>query len=41
MRMKLPLKRDTRYEQHAETYSEPCQASEVELFAKTVNDLNC
>ena len=40
MRMKLPLKHDTHYTQHsAEVYSEPCKASEVELFAKTVNDL--
>ena len=40
MRMKLPLKHDTRYAQHfAEVYSEPCRASEVEPFAKTVNDL--
>ena len=34
MKMKLPLKHDTRYVQHfAEVYSEPCRASEVELFA--------
>ena len=40
MRMKLPLKHDTRYAQHfTETYSDPCQASEMDLFAKTVNDL--
>ena len=40
MRMKLLPKLDTRYAQHfAEGYSGPCQASEVELFAKTVNDL--
>ena len=40
LRMKLPLKHDTRYAQHfAEVYSEPCQTSEVELFMKTVNDL--
>ena len=40
MRMKLPLKHDTRYAQHfAEVYSEPSRASEMELFAKTVNDL--
>ena len=39
-RMKLPLKHDTRYAQYfAEVYSEPCQASEMELFAKTVNGL--
>ena len=38
--MKLPLKHDIRYAHHfAEVYSEPCRASEVELFAKTVNDL--
>ena len=34
MRMKLPLKHDIRYAQHYR-----CQASEVELFAKAVNDL--
>ena len=40
MRMKLPLKHDTRYAKHfAEVYSEPCQTSGMELFAKTVNDL--
>ena len=40
MRMKLPLKHDTHYAQHfAEVYSEPCKASDVKLFAKTVNDL--
>ena len=40
MRMKLALKHDTRYAQHfAEVYSEPCQTSEMEHFAKTVNDL--
>ena len=40
MRMKLPLKHDTRYTKHfAEVYSKPCQASEMELFEKTVNDL--
>ena len=40
MRMKLPLKNDTRYVQYStEVYSEPCQTSEVELFGKTVNDL--
>ena len=38
MRIKLPLKHDTRYAQHfAKVNSEPCQASEVELFAKIVN----
>ena len=32
MRMKIPLKHDTRYVQHfAEVYSEPCQESEMEL----------
>ena len=40
MRMKLPLKHGTRYVQHfAEAYSELCQASEMKLFVKTVNDL--
>ena len=40
MKMKLPLKHDTGCAQHfAEAYSEPCQASEMELFPKTVNDL--
>ena len=40
MKMKLPLKHDTRYAQHfAKVYSEPCQVSEVKLFAKTVNAL--
>ena len=34
MKMKLPLKHDTHYTQHfAKVYSEPCQVSEVELFA--------
>ena len=33
MRMKLPPKHDTRYAQHfAGAYSEPCRASEVEIF---------
>ena len=37
MRMKLPLEHDTRYAQYfAEVYSEPSQASEMELFAKTM-----
>ena len=37
MRMKLPLKHDIRYAQHfAKMNSEHCQASEVELFVKTV-----
>ena len=41
MRMKLPLKHDIRYAQHfAKINSERCQASEVELFVKKVNDLN-
>ena len=40
MRTKIPRKHDTCYAQHfTEAYSEPCQASEMELFAKTVNDL--
>ena len=40
MRMKLPLKHDTHCVQHfAEVYPEPCQASEMELFAKAVNDI--
>ena len=39
MRMRLPLKGDIRYAQHfAKMNSENCQASEVELFVKTVND---
>ena len=34
MKMKLPLKQNTRYAKHfAEVYSEVCRASEVELFA--------
>ena len=40
MRMKPHVKHDTCYAQHfSEVYSEPCQASEMELFAKTVNYL--
>ena len=40
MRIKLPLKQDTRYAQHfAKVNSGSCQGSEVELFAKKVNDL--
>ena len=40
MRMKLPLKHDICYAQHfAKMNSEHCQAFEVELFVKTVNDL--
>ena len=39
MRMKLPLKHDTRYaQQFPEMSSEPCHASEMEIFRKTVND---
>ena len=40
MRMKLPLKHDIRYLQHfTKMNSERCQASEEELFVKTVNYL--
>ena len=40
MRVKLPFKHDIRYAKHfAKVNSEPCQASEVELFAKIVNTL--
>ena len=40
MRMKLPFKHDIRYAQHfPKMNSERCQASEVELYVKTVNDL--
>ena len=40
MRMKLPLKDDIRYAQHfAKMNSERCQASEVELSVRTVNEL--
>ena len=40
MKMKLPLKHDACYAQHfTKVNSGPCQAFEVELFAKTVNDL--
>ena len=40
MRMKPPLKHDTRYAQHfAEAYSELCQASEMELFATVLQQL--
>ena len=40
MRMKLPLKHNIRYAKHfAKMNSEGCQATEVELFVKTVNDL--
>ena len=40
MRLKFPLKYDICYAQHfAKMNSEHCQASEVELFVKTVNDL--
>ena len=41
MRIKLLLKHDIRYAQHfAKMNSERCQAPEMELFVKTVNDLN-
>ena len=40
MRMRLSLKHDTCYAQHfAKVYSGPCEASEMELFSKTVNEL--
>ena len=40
MRMKLPLIHDICYAQHfVKMNSERCQASEVELFLKTVNHL--
>ena len=40
MRVRLSLKNITRYTQRlAEAYSEPCQVFEMELYAKTVNDL--
>ena len=40
MRMKLSLKIDICYAQHfAEAHSEPCQASQMKLFTKTVNGL--
>ena len=39
MRIKLPLKHDIHYAHFAKMNSEHCQASEVELFVKTVNDL--
>ena len=40
MRMKLPPKHDTRRGKHfAKVNSKSCQASAVELFAKTVNAL--
>ena len=40
MRTKFPLKHDICYAQHfAKRNSEQCQASEVELFVKIVNDL--
>ena len=39
MRMKLPLKHDIRYAHFAKMNSECCQASEMELLVKTVNDL--
>ena len=37
--MELPLKHDIHYAHFAKMNSEHCQASEVELFVKTVNDL--
>ena len=41
MRMTLPLKYVTCYAEHfVEAYSEPCQASQMEIFKKAVNDLN-
>ena len=40
MKMKISLKHDTLYAQHfTEAYPESFQASEMELFAKKVNDL--
>ena len=40
MRMKLPLKHDTRYAQNfTGVHSKPCRASGTEPFAKTFNDL--
>ena len=40
MIMKLPLKHDIRHVQHfAKMNSECCQAYEVEIFVKRVNDL--
>ena len=40
MRMKFPLNYDTCYAQHfAKMNSQCCQASEVELLVKIVNDL--
>ena len=40
MRMKLPLKHDIHYAQHfGKMNSGYCQASDVELFVKIVNDL--
>ena len=40
MRVKLPFKYDIRYAQlSAKMNSERCQASDEELFAKTVHDL--
>ena len=40
MRIKLPLKHDIHYAHFAKMNSEHSLASEVELFVKTVNDLN-
>ena len=40
MRIKFALKHHTRHAQYfAKVYSEPYQASEMEPFAKSVNDL--
>ena len=40
MRMKIHLKNDPHYAHNfTDAYAEPFQASEMELFAKTVNDL--
>ena len=40
MGMKIPLKHDIRYAQHfAKMNSKHCQAPEMELFVKTINDL--
>ena len=39
MRMRLPLKHITRYEQHlSEARSEPCEISEMEPLAKKVDE---
>ena len=40
MRVRFPLKHITRYAQRfADAYSEPCQVSEMELYAKIVSDI--